>query len=62
MDARHYEQIVDKLMIFRGKIPRYGDVNDIAAKDAVYELTRRIDKLLREIDNYAEKDALGWIK
>jgi hypothetical protein len=57
-----HEKIADKLMQYRGKIPKYGEVNDRVAKSAVYELTKAIDDLLWQIDNYAKCDALGWIK
>lgn len=62
MDAKEYDKIVDKLMQFRGKIPQYGVVYDRVAKMAVYELNKSIDQLLWQIENYAQCDALGWIK
>ena len=62
MDAQDYDKIVDKLMQFRGKIPFYGDVNERVAKAAISELTKAIDHLLWQIDNYAKCDSLGWIK
>jgi len=62
MDAIHHEKIADKLMQYRGKIPEYGNVNERIAKCAIYELTKAIDDLLWQIDNYAKCDNLGWIK
>lgn len=62
MDARNHEKIADKLMQYRGKIPKYAEVNDRVAKCAVWELTKAIDDLLWQIDNYAKADDLGWIK
>ena len=62
MDAIHHEKIADKLMQYRGKIPEYGNVNERIAKCAVYELTKAIDHLLWQIDNYAKCDNLGWIR
>ena len=62
MDPTDYDKIVDKLLQFRGKIPMYEYVNDRVAKSAVWELTKAIDDLLWQIDNYSKADHLGWIK
>lgn len=62
MNPTNYDKIVDKLLQFRGKIPKYAEVNDRVAKCAVWELTKAIDDLLWQIDNYAKADELGWIK
>ncbi len=62
MEPIHHEKIADKLMQYRGKIPKYGEVNDRVAKSAVWELTKAIEDLLWQIDNYAKCDSLGWIK
>jgi mannosyltransferase OCH1-like enzyme len=62
MDSKEYDKIVDKLLQFRGKIPQYGAVNDRFAKMAVYELHKKIDDLIWQIDTYANSDLAGWIK
>jgi len=62
MEAKNHEIIADKLMQYRGKIPKYAEVNDRVAKCAVWELTKAIDNLLWQIDNFAKCDDLGWIK
>ena len=62
MDSKEYDKIVDKLLQFRGKIPQYGALNDRVAKMAVYELNKKIDDLIWQIDNFANSDLAGWIK
>ena len=62
MDAKEYDKIVDKLLQFRGKIPQYGAVNDRFAKCAVYELNKKIDDLIWQIDNFAKSDLAELIK
>ncbi len=62
MDPILHEKIADKLMQYRGKIPKYGEVNDRIAKSSVWELTKAIEDLLWQIDNYAQAEANGWIR
>jgi len=62
MDAIHYDKIADKLMQFRGKLPRSGQLSDKKAEFTVDQLKIYIDGLLENIDAYAELDAKGWIK
>jgi hypothetical protein len=62
MDAKHHEKIADKLMQYRGKIPKYAEVNDRIAKMMVRSLTTKIDEVLWEIDHFAKADDLGMIE
>jgi len=62
MDPTHYDKIADKLMQFRGKLPRPGQLSDKKAEFTVDQLKIYIDGLLENIDAYAELDAKGWIR
>jgi len=62
MDPILHEKIADKLMQYRGKIPKYGEVNNWKAKSSVRELTKAIEDLLWQIDNYAQAESKGWIR
>lgn len=62
MDAKNHEKIADKLMQYRGKIPKYAEVNARIAKIMVRNLTTKIDNLLWEIDHFAKADDLGLIE
>jgi len=62
MDPVHYEKIADKLMQFRGKLPKFKHLGDDNAIKEVKAMHLSIDMLLLEIDEYAKMDAMGWIK
>lgn len=62
MDAQHHATIVDKLMQYRGKIPKDGH---LASKEATYyseQLRKHIDWLITEIEWFADTDAKGLIR
>ena len=62
MDATHYEKIADKLMQFRGKIPKNGTLVDHNARMLCDEVKIKIDSMLMLIDEYAKLDEAGWIR
>jgi len=62
MDPTHYEKIADKLMQFRGKLPKNGTLSDKKAEFTVDQLKIYIDGLLANIDAYAKLDEAGWIR
>jgi hypothetical protein len=62
MDPTHHEKIVDKLMQYRGKIPKVGHLTDKVAQDQAYMLRMNLDYLIQRINEYAEADARGWIQ
>ena len=62
MDPSHYEKIADKLMQFRGKLPKFKHLNDDNAIKEVKAMHLAIDMLLLEIDEYAMMDSMGWIR
>jgi len=53
MDAEHHSKIVDKLMQYRGKIPKDGQLSDYNAKAYAYEMRKNIDKLILDIEWFA---------
>ena len=62
MDPTHHEKIVDKLMQYRGKIPKSGQLGD---SDAIYytkELRNEIDSLIQHIDFIAKAFNKGLIR
>ena len=62
MDPTHYEKIADKLMQFRGKIPKNETLADHKARMTCDEIKIKIDTLLMYIDEFAKLDEAGWIR
>jgi len=62
MDPIHYEKIADKLMQFRGKIPKNETLHDHQARMLCDEVKIKIDSMLMLIDEYAKLDDAGWIR
>ena len=62
MDPTHYEKIADKLMQFRGKLPKNLHLVTQAGKNATGDIKEHIDDLLTIIEWYARHDAHGWIR
>jgi hypothetical protein len=62
MDPSHYEKIADRLMQFRGKIPKAYYLSDKHAQSIVDNMQELIDHMLNEIDQLARMDDLGLIQ
>jgi hypothetical protein len=62
MDAEHHSKIADKLMQYRGKIPKHINPSNRIAKDAVFHLKEHIDLLLWYIEKYSELESKGLIE
>jgi len=62
MDPTHHEKIADKLMQYRGKIPKNQSLSDHQSRMFCDEVKNKIDSLLMLIDEYAKLDDAGWIK
>ena len=62
MDPTHHEKIVDKLMQYRGKIPKHHQLADKIAMFHSEDLRNQIDELIQLIDWYAQQDEKGLIK
>tara|TARA_R110002110_G_scaffold142488_1_gene330749 strand:- start:870 stop:1058 length:189 start_codon:yes stop_codon:yes gene_type:complete len=62
MDATHHEKIVDKLMQYRGKIPKDGQLSDQKAKWTAELFRTKIDNLILDIECFAECFEAGLIK
>jgi len=61
MDPTHHAKIADKLMQYRGKIPKHINPSNRIARDAAYELKKAIDDLMWQIDCYSEEQRKGLI-
>ena len=61
MDPAHYEKIADRLMQFRGKIPKAYHLSDQYAQSIVENMQELIDHMLNEIDQLARIDDLGML-
>ena len=61
MDASHHEKIVDKLMQYRGKIPKSVNPSNRIAVCLTHDLKKTIDELLWYIDKYADAQDKGLI-
>jgi len=62
MDPTHHEKIVDKLMQYRGKIPKDGHLSSKKAMQSSQELREIIDLFIMSIDHYADMDQKGLIQ
>ena len=62
MDAQHHATIVDKLMQYRGKIPKGGTLGTPEATYYSEQLRIHIDFLINEIDWYADCFQKGLIR
>lgn len=62
MDSTDYDKIVDKLLVFRGKIPVEGILTNDTAIYYAHQLRNHIDFLITQIDWFADTDSKGLIK
>jgi len=49
MDATHHEKIVDKLMQYRGKIPKDGHLSTVESKYYCAQMREHIDFLIEQV-------------
>jgi len=62
MDPTHHEKIVDKLMQYRGKIPKDQTLSDKKAEFTCRDMRIRIDNLISEIECFASIIEKGLIR
>jgi hypothetical protein len=62
MDPIHYEKIADKLMQFRGKLPKDTHLTDAFAKKQVEDMKSDIEAFLFYLDRFAKMDEMGLIR
>ena len=62
MDPIHYEKIADKLMQFRGKLPKDSHLQLRLARDVVDDVKNSLDVLLDMIDKLSADDEKGYIR
>ncbi len=62
MDPTHHSKIVDKLMQYRGKIPKDGHLTDVKAKWTAYAMRDKIDELISDIEAFAICYDMGLIR
>jgi len=62
MDPIHHEKIVDKLMQYRGKIPKTGHLTDKKAQWTCEDLRNHIDYLIQNIELFAQTVDKGLIR
>ena len=62
MDPTHHEKIVDKLMQYRGKIPKANTLIDPSAQMLCDEMRWKIDALISFIDKLAFDFEKGLIR
>ena len=53
MDATDFDKIVDKLMQFRGKLPKYEDGYTTHINSCTQQMLNEIDHLIEMIDLYS---------
>ena len=62
MDPIHHEKIVDKLMQYRGKIPKNGHLGDIKAQFTCDLMRNQIDDMIQLIEIFARQINMGMIQ
>jgi len=62
MDAQHHATIVDKLMQYRGKIPKDGHILTKYGKVECYQMRMNIESLIMMIDMFAIEWEQGLIR
>mgnify|MGYP003146583223 CR=1 FL=1 len=62
MTPSDYDKIVDKLMQFRGKLPKSGQVFEPRAKLSCKMMRGQLDDFILLIEEFAKLDTKGWIK
>ncbi len=62
MDAAHHEKIVDKLMQYRGKIPKDGQLGTEYSKIQCAIMRNHIDNIILIIDGFALNNEKGLIR
>jgi len=55
MDPSHHEKIVDKLLQYRGKIPKTGHIGDLYSRNQCEIMRNSIDTLILQIDLFAKE-------
>jgi hypothetical protein len=58
MDPTHHEKIVDKLMQYRGKIPKTGHLATKHGQIECYQMRMNVEHLIKLIDIFA----VAWEK
>ena len=61
MDAQHHATIADKLMQYRGKLPKHTNPSNRIAVGLTYDLKKHIEDLLWYIEKYADAESKGLI-
>jgi len=62
MDPTDLDKIVDKLMVFRGRLPRYEDHGIHYFNECTQEMYNKIDDLLEFIELYSSSGIMGLNK
>jgi hypothetical protein len=62
MDPTHHEKIVDKLLQYRGKIPKHGHLGNKQAQIDCYTMRTTIDSLINNIEWFAKLIEAGLIE
>ena len=62
MDPIHYDKIVDKLLQFRGKMPKNGQLADKRSQWTCELMRNQLDDFVLLIEEFARLDASGLIK
>lgn len=62
MNEENYSKIIAELIKFMNKLDHEQQLYDRMAKQTTIHLQNMIQKLIKNIDKYADLDARGWIK
>lgn len=62
MDATDLDKIVDKLLVFRGRMPMYEHHGNRYFNECTQEMYSKIDELIEFIDLYSKCGILGLNK
>ena len=62
MREENYSEIIAELIKFMNKLDHEQQLYDRMAKQTTIHLQNMIQRLIRDIDLYADLDTRGWIK
>ena len=62
VDAQHHATIVDKLMQYRGKIPKDGHLTDVKAKLMMRLMREQVDDFIELVELLARQYEMGLIR
>ena len=62
MDATEYSKIADRIMQWKGRLPKELHQNDNLCKQYIAQIQTKLSETLVLLDTLAKMDDMGWVK